>query len=134
MRERIHVLVDVVTYPAGSPHSFEFQLSGGPDGYDQLFNLADADPVYNSPPLRDGGYSLDVTAEPQWELTAASCDDGTDPRISRIHTDPGDKVLCTYVMGERFVPAIPTASVRVLAILALLLLLAGLVRLRRSYP
>jgi len=131
MRERVHVLVDVVTSPAGSPHSFEFELSGGPDGFGQLFYLADTDPAYNSPPLRDGSYTLDVRAEEQWELVSASCDDGTNPLTSTIDMVPGDKVLCTYNMKGIAIRAIPTVSRLGLLFLTFLLAVAAFVSLRR---
>jgi hypothetical protein len=99
--QRAHTLVDVITNPAASPHDFEFQLSGAPDGFDQVFYLADIDSPYISPPVRQGSYNLDLTADPEWDVESALCDDGTDPLASAIALLPGDNVLCTYSMRER---------------------------------
>jgi hypothetical protein len=52
--KRGRIVTDKVAYPAGDPQMFEFTLSGGPDGINDIFGLADLSDVRSSTFLRHG--------------------------------------------------------------------------------
>ncbi len=97
---RGRILVDVVTLPAGDPHSFGFSLSGGPDSVNQGFSLTDAAPPHDSAPVRPGTYAVTPAASgTEWDLTTSACSDGSRP--SAIGLDPGETVTCTFTYTKR---------------------------------
>ena len=92
--EKGAIIVDKVTDPSGDPQSFDFSLTGGPDAISRNFSLTDADPPYDSSSIKAGTYSLSETVPLGWDLTSATCDDGSDP--SAIGLDPDETVICTF--------------------------------------
>jgi hypothetical protein len=93
------IVIDKVTDPAGDPQVFDFGLTGGPDGVSQSFGLADATAPYDSGVMRPGTYSVTETVPVGWDLTSATCDDGSDPEA--IALGPGETVACTFTNVKR---------------------------------
>jgi fimbrial isopeptide formation D2 family protein len=93
------IIVDKVTDPSGDPTSFAFSLSGGPDSVSQSFNLTDAATPHNSGALKPGTYSVEETVPAGWDLTGASCSDGSNP--AAIDLAPGETVTCTFTNTKR---------------------------------
>jgi len=91
--QRGHIVVDKVTDPSGAAQSFEFTTNYGP-----AFGLTDAATPSDSGellPTSEGGlYSVSETAVAGWDLTSASCDDGSP--VSAIDLAPGETVTCTF--------------------------------------
>jgi len=91
--QRGRIIVDKVTDPPGSLQSFDFTTN-----YGTGFSLADADPSNDSgdllPSSEAGSYSVTEAAVSGWELTSASCSDGSDP--DAIDLAPGETVTCTF--------------------------------------
>jgi hypothetical protein len=104
------IIIDKVTFPAGDPTSFDFELTqpqlespvtvGG-----TLFSLTDSSPPWDSGPLAQGFYEVTETLPPGWEFDfdASFCDDQSEglagdvnPSLS-IFLDPGETVTCTFV-------------------------------------
>jgi hypothetical protein len=88
------IIVDKVTDPSGDPQSFDFSLTGGPNNVDVSFSLTDQDDPFESEGLKAGTYSVTESVPSGWELTSATCDDGSDP--SAIDLAPGEIVTCTF--------------------------------------
>jgi hypothetical protein len=88
------IIVDKVTNPAGSDQLFTFSTS-----YSADFQLADATPPDNSGDLDPGTYSVSETVPDGWDLTSATCDDGSDP--GSISLQAGETVTCTFNNRER---------------------------------
>lgn len=88
-----NIVVDKVTDPTGSTQSFEFSSS-----YGAGFNLTDAGTPNDSGLLTAssvaGTYSVVESAVTGWDLTTATCDDGSDP--GAIDLGPGETVTCTF--------------------------------------
>ncbi|GGC02112.1 hypothetical protein GCM10011352_30390 [Marinobacterium zhoushanense] len=89
--KRGKIIVDKVTDPSGDPTPFTFTPSynGG-----ATFQLADATTPNDSGYLVPGSYSVTETVPAGWDLTSATCDDGSAP--SAIGLDPGEIVTCTF--------------------------------------
>jgi len=87
------VIVEKQTVPAGSGEVFTFEASYDTDG----FELSDGQ-RNTSPQLPAGTYSVREVVPPGWELTTATCSDGSDP--AAIQLDPEDTVTCTFVNTE----------------------------------
>jgi hypothetical protein len=87
--KRGHIIVDKVTDPSGDPTSFTFTPS-----YGAAFSLKDADPPKDSGPLLPGTYSVSETVPPDWDLTSATCDDGSP--VNSIDLGAGETVKCTF--------------------------------------
>jgi hypothetical protein len=87
--KRGHILVDKVTNPAGDP-----QLFGFTSNYGAPFNLADASPVNDSGPLAFGTYNVAEGAQAGWDLTSATCSDGSP--VTAISLQAGETVTCTF--------------------------------------
>ena len=83
-----NIIVKKETDPDGSPQLFTFSTSYGAD-----FQLADGG-MDDSGALDPGTYSVSETVPAGWELTSASCDDGSDP--SSIGLSAGETVTCTF--------------------------------------
>jgi uncharacterized repeat protein (TIGR02543 family) len=89
------IVVDKVTNPGGDPASFAFTLSGGPSNLNQSFNLTDAAPPYNSGAVLPGsGYKVTETVPSGWNLTGATCSDGSRP--DNVDLSAGETVTCTF--------------------------------------
>ena len=92
------IIVDIVTNPSGDPQSFDFLLTG-PDAIRQTFSLTDTAPPRGSGPVKPGTYAASETALTGWDLTSATCSDGSPP--SSIILDPGETVTCTFTNTKR---------------------------------
>ena len=66
-----HIVVHKETDPDGDPQSFEFTTD-----YSDPFSLSD-DQSNDSGELEPGTYSVSETVPKGWELTNATCDDGS---------------------------------------------------------
>ena len=91
--KRGHIIVDKVTDPAGDPASFDFTPN-----YGQPFSLTDQAAPNDSGPLVPGIYAVSESVPAGWDLTSATCDDGSDP--STIGLDPGETVTCTFTNSK----------------------------------
>src|SRR5262249_32885435 len=78
---------------------FPFTLQGGPDAVSQSFSLADASPVRDSGVLRPGTYAVAEGSVSGWDLTSATCSDGSSP--SAVSLQPGETVTCTFPNTKR---------------------------------
>jgi hypothetical protein len=88
------IIIEKQTYPDGSPQSFEFNPSYGPNFY-----LAD-DEMNNSGPLAPGTYSVsEINLPGRWDLLSATCNDLSDP--SAIVLSAGETVTCTFINEEQ---------------------------------
>jgi uncharacterized repeat protein (TIGR01451 family) len=92
--KRGRILVDKVTVPANDPQSFDFTLSGGPDGIDQAFSLTHAAAAHDSGLVKPGTYSAAETVPAGWSKTGATCSDGSDP--GSVDLAAGETVTCTF--------------------------------------
>jgi hypothetical protein len=96
------ILVDVVTNPSGSAQAFEFSPSYGAD-----FTLTDAGAPNSSGSLVPGIYRVDEVNIPSgWDLTGASCSDGSPP--ARINLAPGETITCTFTNTQQVPPTTVT--------------------------
>ncbi len=95
--QRGSITVAKETLPDGSAQTFEFSPSWGP-----AFSLADGQ-SNTSDLLVPGEYSVGETVPAGWDLTSATCDDGSDP--TAIGLDPGETVTCTFT-NTRLVGAV----------------------------
>jgi hypothetical protein len=90
-----HIVIDKVTDPSGSPQSFDFALTGGPSALNQSFSLTDAATPHDSGAVLPGsGYNAAETLPPGWQLTSATCNDGSP--VNNIDVAPGETVTCTF--------------------------------------
>ena len=83
------IIVDKVTNPSGDSQSFDFTPS-----YGAVFSLTDAAAPNDSGFLSAGNYSVSETVPDGWELTSATCSDGSP--TSAIVLDAGETVTCTF--------------------------------------
>jgi hypothetical protein len=99
-RKRGHIIIDKVTDPSGSAQSFDFTLTGGPSTLNQSFSLTDGATPHDSGAILPGsGYAADETVPTGWDLTSATCDDGSP--VSNIDVAAGETVTCTFNDRER---------------------------------
>ncbi len=92
--KRGYIIVDKVTNPAQDPQMFDFNAD-----YADPFALADETTPHMSAPLVPGGYSVSESVPAGWDLTSATCDDGSDP--GAISLQPGETVTCTFENTKR---------------------------------
>jgi hypothetical protein len=85
------ITVDKVTVPSGDPTSFHFNASYDADGFD----LTDAATPNESGDLNPGTYSVSEVVPPNWDLTSATCDDGSP--VTAIVLSANEHVTCTFV-------------------------------------
>ncbi len=89
------IIIDKVTIPGGDPQIFDFTLTGGPSGLNESFGLKDADDPFVSIYLLPGsGYAAAETVPDGWDLSSATCDDGSP--VDNIDVGPGETVKCTF--------------------------------------
>jgi Prealbumin-like fold domain len=84
------ITVDKVTIPSGSTQSFHFNASYDADGFD----LTDAATPNDSGQLSPGTYSVSEDVPANWELTSATCSDGSP--VSAIVLSANEHVTCTF--------------------------------------
>ena len=87
--KRGYILVEVITNPKFDPQRFNIL----PDYGDQ-FALTQSGQRHESQPLKPGDYELGYTVPNNWELTKATCDDGSP--IDAISVEAGEIVYCTF--------------------------------------
>ena len=88
-----HIIIDKVTDPSGDPQSFVFDPCSAAN-----FSLTDATPK-DSGELKFGVYSVVETVPAGWDLTSATCSDGSP--VSAISLQPGETVTCTFTNTKR---------------------------------
>jgi hypothetical protein len=97
---RGRIVVDEVTLPSDGAQAFSFTLSGGPDGASESFSLTDAAAPRASAALRPGTFSVtQASAGPSWDLTSATCDDGSP--VGAVALGAGETVTCTFTNTMR---------------------------------
>ncbi len=84
-----HIVVRKVTLPTASTQAFPFTADFDVDG----FSLAGGGSI-DSGELRPDTYSVTETATAGWNLTSATCDDGSNP--ASIALGAGEIVTCTF--------------------------------------
>jgi uncharacterized repeat protein (TIGR01451 family) len=82
------IIVEKQTIPDGDPQSFDFTSD-----YDDPFALVDGEQE-QSTILDPGTYSVSEDVPAGWELTSATCSDGSSP--SAIAVSAGEIVKCTF--------------------------------------
>jgi uncharacterized repeat protein (TIGR01451 family) len=83
------IIVEKQTNPDGHPQSFEFQASYDEGG----FSLSDGE-HNDSGELNPGLYSVSENVPAGWDLTSATCSDGSDP--SEIELSADENVTCVF--------------------------------------
>jgi hypothetical protein len=90
-----NIIIDKVTTPSGDPTSFNFALTGGPSNLNDSFALTDAATPHDSGLVLAGsGYNAAETVPSGWELTSATCDDGSP--VTNIDVSVNETVTCTF--------------------------------------
>ena len=93
--KRGQIIVDKVTVPAGDAQLFTFDPSWSADD----FQLADATTPHNSGALVPGTYNVAETVPAGWDLTSATCSDGS--AVTAINLAAGETVTCTFTNTKR---------------------------------
>ena len=93
--KRGYILAEVITNPRFDPQRFNIVPN-----YGDQFSLTQSGQRHESQPLKPGKYELEYTVPDNWELTKATCDDGSP--IDAISVEAGEIVYCTfrYSKGE----------------------------------
>jgi hypothetical protein len=90
-----NIIIDKVTSPSGDPTSFNFSLTGGPSNLNDTFALTDAATPHDSGLVLAGsGYNAAETVPSGWELTSATCSDGSP--VTNIDVSVNETVTCTF--------------------------------------
>lgn len=89
------IIFDKVTVPAGDAQLFTFDPSWSTTD----FQLADATTPHDSGFLVPGTYSVAETVPSGWDLTSATCSDGSP--VTAIALGPGETVTCTFTNTKR---------------------------------
>jgi hypothetical protein len=82
------IIIRKVTNPSGSPQSFTFNPS-----YGSSFNLTDGQ-SNDSGPLVPGIYAVSESVPAGWDLTSATCSDGSP--VTAISLQADETVTCTF--------------------------------------
>lgn len=90
---RGQIIVEKVVDPSQSSETFQFTTS-----YNNGFFLGHGQSD-TSALLVPGNYSATELGKEGWDITSATCDDGSDP--SDIGLDPGETVTCTFQNTQR---------------------------------
>ena len=96
--QRGNIIVKKETDPDGSTQSFDFTSSYAPGA----FSLTDGQQNDSGPLLptsEAGTYSVSETVPAGWDLTSATCDDGSP--IGAINLQPDETVTCTFNNTQR---------------------------------
>jgi LPXTG-motif cell wall-anchored protein len=93
--KRGQIIVDKVTNPSGDPQAFTFTGPSGIDGEP----IADTDPPLESDLIVPGTYTVAEIPVAGWDLTSATCSDGSDP--GSIDLAAGETVTCTFTNTKR---------------------------------
>ncbi|HSV92390.1 MAG TPA: hypothetical protein VLH81_04915, partial [Desulfobacterales bacterium] len=93
--KRAKIIVDKVTVPAGDAQLFTFDPSWSTTN----FQLADATTPHDSGFLVPGTYSVAETVPAGWDLTSATCSDGSP--VGAIALGAGETVTCTFTNTKR---------------------------------
>jgi hypothetical protein len=88
------IIIDKVTVPAGDPQEFTFNRS-----WDDVCILADATTPCESAPLVPGTYSVEEVVPEGWDLTSATCSDGSP--VNAIDLAAGETVTCRFTDTKR---------------------------------
>ena len=88
-----HIIIDKVTNPSGDPQSFAFSPS-----YSTAFSLTDTD-TPNNQEVTSSVYSVAETVPSGWDLTSATCSDGSS--VNAIDVSAGETVTCTFTNTKR---------------------------------
>jgi Prealbumin-like fold domain len=88
------IIVKKVTDPSGATDSFDFTSNFMGD-----FSLSDGDSKSSDPLAPGNAYSVSETVPDGWDLTSATCDDGSKP--SAIDLSIGETVTCTFTNTQR---------------------------------
>lgn len=89
-----HIIVDKVTNPSGDQQSFDFTTNAGSN-----FSLTDAATPHDSGAVAPGTYSVAESVPAGWDLTSATCSDGSNP--NSIGLSAGETVTCTFTNTKR---------------------------------
>jgi LPXTG-motif cell wall-anchored protein len=91
------IIVDKVTLPTGASDSFAFSLT--PQGGTAVpFSLTDAAaPFASNQPV--GTYAVAETVPAGWDLSSATCSDGSSP--AAVNLGSGEVVTCTFTNTQR---------------------------------
>ena len=87
--KRGYILAEVITNPKFDPQRFNILPN-----YGDQFTLTQSGQRHESQPLKPGKYELSYTVPDNWELTKATCDDGS--QIDAISVEAGEIVYCTF--------------------------------------
>lgn len=93
-RQQGRIVVTKETDPSGSAQSFASSTS-----YGSGFSLKDAQSNDSGPLTPGSGYSVSESPTPGWDLTSASCDDGSP--VTNIVVGAGETVTCTFTNTQR---------------------------------
>jgi len=80
--------------PTEQDWEFHFTLTGGASALNQSFSLKSDQLHFSGDVLPGDGYSAAEIALADWDLTSASCDDGSP--VNNIDVAPGETVTCTF--------------------------------------
>ena len=92
------IVIDKVTRPSGDPTSFDFALTGDPSMLNRQFSLADTSTPQSTLVLLGSGYSVTETVPAGWNLSSATCDDGSP--VDNIDVSAGETVTCTFINSK----------------------------------
>jgi hypothetical protein len=91
------IIIDKVTNPAGDGQLFTFTPTGFNGG--NTFQLADVTAPFNSGQLAPGTFSVAETVPANWDLTSATCNDGSP--VTAISLQAGETLTCTFTNTKR---------------------------------
>ena len=95
---KCEIIIEKVTVPATDPtdpdQEFQFTLTGGPSALNQSFNLTNGQTHPSGAVLPGDGYNAAETVPAGWDLTSATCDDGSP--VDNINVSSGETVTCTF--------------------------------------
>ena len=92
--KQAHLIVDKVTNPIGDPQSFNFTTNAGSN-----FSLTDTAAPNDSGAVAPGTYSVAETVPSGWDLSSATCSDGSP--IGAVVLSAGETVTCTFTNTKR---------------------------------
>jgi uncharacterized cupredoxin-like copper-binding protein len=91
------LIIQKVTNPTGDTQSFNFSALGSLSP--TSFSLQDGQSQMFSNVIPGSGYSVSETVPSGWDLTGATCDDGS--AVSNINISAGEIVTCTFTNTKR---------------------------------